>query len=78
MKTAILGFAHAHVGVYCDIWRDQPDLGIEVVAAWDHDAKRLAETAEKRKLHTCATVAEALAQPGIRAVGIVAETSRPA
>jgi predicted dehydrogenase len=78
MKTAILGFAHAHVSVYCDIWRDQPELGIEVVAAWDHDAKRLTEASEKRKLRACATVAEALAQPGIEAVVIGAETSRHA
>jgi predicted dehydrogenase len=78
MKTAILGFAHAHVGVYCDIWRDQPDLDIEVVAAWDHDTKRLTETAEKRKLRAYATVAETLAQPGIEAVVIGAETSRHA
>jgi predicted dehydrogenase len=78
MKTAILGFAHAHVGVYCDIWRDQPDLGIEVVAAWDHDTKRLAEAVEKRKLLPCATVAEALAQSGIEAVVVGAETSRHA
>jgi len=75
MKVAILGFAHGHVGMYCDIWRDRPELGIEVVAAWDHDAKRLADAAEKRSLEACGRVAELLTQPGIEAVIIGAETS---
>jgi hypothetical protein len=48
MKVAILGFAHGHVGMYCDAWRDRPELGIEVVAAWGHDPVRLADVAGKR------------------------------
>jgi len=75
MKIAILGFAHGHVSLYCDIWRDRPDLGIEVVSAWDHDAKRLADAAEKRSLKACESVPELLSQPGIEAVVIGAETS---
>ena len=78
MKAAVLGFAHGHVGVYCDIWRDQPNLGIEVVAGWDHDAKRLADNVAKYGVRACATVAETLAQSGIEAVVIGAETSRHA
>jgi len=78
LKTAILGFAHGHVGVYCDIWRDQPDLGVEVVAGWDHDAKRLADNVAKYGIRACSSVADALAQPGIEAVVIAAETSRHA
>ncbi len=61
--------------MYCDIWRDRPELGIEVVSAWDHDAGRRAEVAGKRKLRASSNVAEVLAQPGIEAVVIGAETS---
>ena len=75
MKVAILGFAHGHVSMYCDIWRERPGLGIEVVAGWDHDAKRLADAAEKRGLKACGSVPELLSQPGIEAVVIGAETS---
>jgi len=75
MKVAILGFAHGHVGMYCDIWRDQPDLGIEVVSVWDHDPVRLAEVTGKRSLRAFGEPVELLAQPGIDAVVIGAETS---
>lgn len=78
MKAAILGFAHAHVGMYCDVWRDQPGLGVEVVAAWDHDAARLADVAGKRNLRGYGELADLLAQPGLEAVVIGAETSRHA
>lgn len=78
VKTAILGFAHAHVGMYCDVWRDQPALGVEVVAAWDHDARRLADAAQARGLQPHADVDELLHQPGIEAVIIGAETARHA
>ena len=75
MKIGVLGFAHGHVSLYCDIWQERPELGIEVAAAWDHDAKRLGDAAEKRKLKACGSVAELLSQPGIEAVVIGAETS---
>ena len=61
--------------MYCDVWRDRPELGIEVVAAWDTDPKRLADAAEKRGLKACGSIAELLAEPGIEAVVIGAETS---
>lgn len=64
--------------MYCDIWRDQPELGIEVVAAWDHDTQRLTEVAAKRKLRACAQAAEILAEQEIKAVVIGAETNRHA
>ena len=48
--------------MYCDIWRDQPGLGIEVVSAWDHDSARLAEVVGKRNLRSFSNVAELLAQ----------------
>jgi len=78
VKTAILGFAHAHVGMYCEGWREQPALGIEVVAGWDHDAARLKEAAAKFGLEAIADPAALLARREIEAVVIGAETSRHA
>ncbi len=61
--------------MYCDVWRDQPELGIEVVSAWDHDAVRLAEVTAERKLRAFSDLKEILAQPEIEAVIIGSETS---
>ena len=61
--------------MYCDIWRDQPELGVEVVSVWDHDASRLAEVTKKRSLRAYVDLAEILAQPEIEAVIIGSETS---
>lgn len=78
MKTAILGFAHAHVGVYIEGWREQPGLGIEVVAGWDHDTARLKELVAKFGLEASADLPALLARRDIGAVVIGAETSRHA
>ncbi|MFI5356525.1 MAG: Gfo/Idh/MocA family protein [Opitutales bacterium] len=78
MKTAVLGFAHGHVGLYCDVWRDHPELEVEVVAAWDHDAARRNEAAATRHLTVSGDLAAVLAEPGIEAVVIGAETVRHA
>ena len=34
VRIGILGFAHAHVDIYCESWRRQPQLGAQVVAGW--------------------------------------------
>jgi len=77
MKVGILGFAHGHVGAYCGRWRVCPDMGIELVAGWDHDANRLRAAAAAHGLTPYATPAELL-ESGIEAVVIGAETSRHA
>ena len=41
IKVGVLGFAHGHVNAYCKQWGDQPEMGVSVVAGWDHDAGRL-------------------------------------
>jgi len=69
-----MGFAHGHVNAYCNVWRDRPELDVKVVAAWDHDARRLQANAEAYGLRPCATVEEFLAQD-IAAVVVAAETS---
>jgi predicted dehydrogenase len=45
MKIAVLGFAHGHVGVYCDQWTKSGEVSI--VAGWDHDESRAASAREK-------------------------------
>ena len=75
MKIAILGFAHGHVSMYCDLWRDRPDLDIQVVAGWDHDAARLADAAQKRGIRAYADLNLLLSDSEIEGVVIGAETS---
>jgi hypothetical protein len=33
----VLGFAHAHVGMYCREWREKHGDLVTLVAGWDHD-----------------------------------------
>lgn len=73
--VGILGFAHGHVNAYCNQWRQRPELGIQLVAAWDHDGERLAKHAATYQLHAYADLDEFLAHPGLDAVVIGAETS---
>ena len=71
----ILGFAHSHVQAYCNAWRDDPSLGVSVVAGWDHDAGRAQAAAEQHSLDLCASPDELLARDDVDAVVITAETS---
>jgi len=78
VKAAILGFAHAHVGMYIEGWREQPSHGVDVVAGWDHDTTRLKDSAAKFGLEAAADLAALLARRDIDAVVIGAETARHA
>ena len=73
IKVGVLGFAHGHVNGYCSQWRERAELGIDVVAGWDHDAERLARAVDGLGIHACATVSELLDQ--VDAVIIASETS---
>jgi predicted dehydrogenase len=73
LRVGVLGFAHGHIGAYCGQWRERPELGVEVVAGWDHDAERLRQSAEKFGVRPCTTVPELLAE--VEAVVITSETS---
>jgi len=44
-NAAIVGFAHGHVGGYCEEWKRHPEYGLRVVAGWDHDLARLEQAA---------------------------------
>lgn len=78
MNIAVLGFAHAHVGLYCEVWQQTPELGVGVVAGWDHDAARLVTAADKFSLRVEPDLDALLRRPEIEAVVIGAETSRHA
>lgn len=75
INVAILGFAHGHVNMYCNQWRDHPEWGVKVVAAWDHDAARLSQNAQTYGLQAYDDAGALLAQAGADAVIIAAETS---
>lgn len=40
VRVGILGFAHGHVMAYGGRWVQTPELGVKVVAGWDHDRAR--------------------------------------
>lgn len=73
--VGILGFAHDHVAAYCKRWRQSPELGVRVLAGWDHDAKRLADAAEAHQIAGHEDTKALLDRSDIDAVVIAAETS---
>lgn len=76
IRLGILGFAHAHVGMYCERWRQQEEtLGVHLTAGWDHDAVRLQGAGERYRLAAAVSAAELLARTDVDAVVIAAETS---
>src|SRR5436305_284084 len=74
INVSILGLAHGHVGVYCDVWAKHPEMGVCLVGAWDHNVTRIAAATEKYECEGFATPQAALGA-GIDAVVIGAETS---
>ena len=46
IDLGILGFAHGHVGVYCDEWRKMPGSPVRIAIGWDYHAARLATAVE--------------------------------
>jgi predicted dehydrogenase len=75
VKVGVLGFAHGHVNSYLDKWKALPEMGVDAVAGWDHDARRLKEAAAKFGIKPCASPESLLADPSVQAVVIAAETS---
>ena len=73
--VGILGFAHGHVNSYCQKWRERPELGVHVVAGWDHDPARIKTAADTHGLIPYADVSELIANKDVQAVVISSETS---
>jgi len=72
----VLGFAHGHVNSYCSEWQSKPDLGIELVGGWDHNAERLSNSAGTFGFQPFEHAGELL--DVVDAVVIASETSRHA
>ena len=75
VRVGILGFAHGHLGAYCARWRQQPELGVQVVAGWDHDAQRAAEACKTHGLEVAGSLEALLGRADVQAVVIGTETS---
>lgn len=73
--VGILGFAHGHVNSYRTQWKQRPELGVQVVAGWDHDAERLTKASADGSIAACGSVAELLSRADVTAVAIGAETA---
>lgn len=73
--VGILGFAHGHVGMYCTRWKQQPEMGVTVVAGWDHDAARADANCANFGIEKSESVEALLGRPDVDAVVIAAETS---
>jgi predicted dehydrogenase len=75
IHVGILGFAHGHVNAYCTQWTQHPEQQINLVAGWDHDAGRLAQSAATFGVQPYDSIDAFLAHPGLQAVVIASETS---
>jgi predicted dehydrogenase len=75
INVGVLGFAHGHVGVYCEQWRARFADELRLVAGWDHDAARAAAAREKFGVELHASPNELLRRDDVDAVVIGAETS---
>ncbi len=64
----VLGFAHAHVGMYCREWREKHGDLVTLVAGWDHDEARLKKACEEFGVATETSVEALLARDDIQAV----------
>jgi len=71
----VLGFAHAHVGMYCREWREKHGDLVTLVAGWDHDHDRLTNSCSEFDLTAETSVEALLARDDVQAVVVGAETS---
>lgn len=74
VRVGILGFAHGHVNAYCTRW-GEADLGVGVVAGWDHDEARAATQCKHFGIERGPTAAALLERGDVDAFVIGAETS---
>jgi predicted dehydrogenase len=74
VNIGILGIAHGHVGMYCDVWKDMRS-DVRLSAIWDHDRFRAGASAEKYSMAVEPSVESLLRRGDVDAVVIGAETS---
>ncbi len=75
VRVGILGFAHGHVRTYCDEWREDPLIGVRVVAGWDHDNGRAGAACDDYGLEQEPSAEALLSRQDVDAVIVAAETS---
>lgn len=75
IRIGVLGFAHGHVGMYCARWAQQPELGVRVVAGWDHDSSRASSNCSNFGIDCAESVEALLGRGDVDAVVIASETS---
>lgn len=74
-RIGILGFAHGHVGMYISRWNAEPELGVKVVAGWDHDSARAESSCSNFGIVSEPSAEALLSRADIDAVAITVETS---
>lgn len=70
----ILGFAHGHAGVYCQVMKDFAD--VTLVSAWDDNQARGEANTRPYGMTLCADVDQVLDDPRVDAVIVTTETNR--
>jgi len=75
VNVGILGFAHGHVNMYCNRWRDDESMGVRVVAGWDHNGERAEAARRQFGVELCGTPDSLLQRDDVQAVVVAAETS---
>lgn len=73
IRIAILGFAHGHIGSIARQWIDHPEMGVQPVCGWDHDAARGEKSCADFGIEFAPTVEEALSRD-VSAVIVTSET----
>lgn len=74
-QIGVLGFAHGHVHAYADVWHERPELGVRLLAGWDHDTARAAAACERHHIAHADSVDDLLGRPELDAVVVACETS---
>lgn len=75
VRVGILGFAHGHVMSFGGRWISSPELGVKIVAGWDHDRTRAESSCAALGGAEVMESAEALvARADIDAVVVASET----
>lgn len=75
VNVGVIGFAHGHVGTYCNQWKQNPALEINLVAGWDHDAGRLQKNCDNFGVQGYVDLDKFLTRTDMAAVIIGVETS---
>lgn len=74
VNIGILGFAHGHVMAFASGWKNNPDMGVNVVCGWDANSERAENSTKNLGIAKADSVDEILSNNEIEAVVITSET----